>query len=208
MILSHPSSLAKIMPEPKNKGESLSVGAKTYLNGLAKEIVYGYRETVTTKYMEKGLAVEDESIALYNEVSFTCHSKNTERRKDDILTGECDIRDDDCVIDIKSAWSLPTFPATAAMAHDPDYEWQLRAYMRLWNLPFAELAFCLVDTPDELIKWEDPKIHKVGHIPPEMRVTKVRYSRDSDIEARIVAKCQAAQKYVEEVCETIVREHS
>jgi hypothetical protein len=208
MILIHPSSLAKIMPEPKAKGEVLSVGAKTYLNGLAKEIVYGYREEITSKYMEKGIQVEQLSIDLYNEVSFTCHTKNTERLKDELMCGECDIKDDDCIIDIKSAWSLATFPATAATAHDPDYEWQLRGYMRLWKRPFAELAFCLVDTPDELMRYEDPRIHKVSHIEPHMRVTKVRYERDMGIEARIEAKCKAAQQYVQEVCETIVREHS
>lgn len=208
MIKIHPSSLAKIMPEPKKKDEVLSVGAKTYLTGLAKEIVYGYRATVTTKYMEKGLRCEQESIDLYNSVNFTSHVKNPERRENEFLTGECDIEDEDIIKDIKTAWSLETFPATVADAHDPDYEYQLRAYMMLWEKPFAELAFVMVSTPEELYRYENPQIHLVDHIAPELRVTKVRYTRDLEIEKRIEAKCRAAQAYVAEVVETIRREHS
>lgn len=63
------SSLAKIMTEPKTKAEGiLSKGAKTYLTGLAKEVVYGYREEISSKAMEKGTRCEQDSIDLYNSV--------------------------------------------------------------------------------------------------------------------------------------------
>ena len=51
------------------------------------------------------------------------------------------------------------------------YQWQLRAYMRLWNLPRARLAYCLVDTPERLIGYEPLPLHVVGHIPEHLRVT-------------------------------------
>jgi len=85
------SSLSKIMTEPKSKSETLSVGAKTYVEDLAKEFVYGYQKVVTSKEMEKGQLVEGHSIQLINDVFFTNYQKNTERRENDWITGECDI---------------------------------------------------------------------------------------------------------------------
>ena len=46
-------SLADLMTEPKAKGEVLSVGAKTAVRKLAKQIVYGVRGNIKTKFMEK-----------------------------------------------------------------------------------------------------------------------------------------------------------
>lgn len=48
------SSLSEIMTEPKGKDEILSVGAKTAITKLAKEIIYGYDEQFSSKYTEKG----------------------------------------------------------------------------------------------------------------------------------------------------------
>jgi hypothetical protein len=113
MIRFRASSLAEIMTDPKEKGEILSKGAKTYLEAMAKEYVYGFNQVITGKYMDKGQIVEEESIALYNSVFFTNYKKNTERRNNDWITGECDIFTGSKIIDIKSSWSLATFPATA-----------------------------------------------------------------------------------------------
>lgn len=211
-MLIHPHALGNIMSEPtaaaKKAGEVLSQGAKTYLRKLAKESVYGYRAKLDNKYIKKGLAVEDQSIELYNSVFFTDYAKHSGRIETDILSGECDILDDDLVIDIKSSWSLETFPATPDDAHDYGYEWQLRAYMMLYSKPYAELAFCLVSTPDELIGYEDPELHYVDHIPAHMRITKVRYERDAEKEQKIIDRCKAAQVYFAEQIERIQQAHN
>ncbi len=39
------SSLAEIMTDPKSKDEVLSVGAKTAVEKLAKEFIYGFAST-------------------------------------------------------------------------------------------------------------------------------------------------------------------
>lgn len=189
------------------KDRSLSAGAKTYLDQLAKEFVYGYESTISGKYLEKGLMVEDESIELYNSVFFTSHVKNTERRHNEWIVGECDIAAPDKIIDIKSAWSLETFPVTAAQAKDTGYEWQGRAYMWLWDKPSFEVAWCLVDTPPDLIGYEDESLHYVSHINPAMRVTIVRYERDRALEEKIKLKVQAANAYIEAAVRQIAAEH-
>jgi hypothetical protein len=195
------------MTEPKSKDEVLSVGAKTFVTELAKEYVYSYHKTVSSKEMSKGQIVEQDSIDLYNSVFFTSHKKNTERRNNEWITGECDIFTGRKIIDIKSSWSIPTFPATAAAGMDKDYEWQGRAYMMLWDVDQFEIAYCLVNTPDELIGYEDPELHYVENINPALRVTVVPYSRDKALEAKIKQKVEAANKYLEELVEQINLEH-
>lgn len=189
------------------KEMSLSAGAKTFLDGMAKEFVYSYEKTISSKYLEKGRMVEDDSIELYNSVFFQSLAKNTERRSNEWVTGECDLVHPSKIIDIKSAWNLDTFPATAAQAHDPDYEWQGRAYMWLWDRPEFEVAWCLVDTPPDLIGYEDEALHYVSHLNPALRVTTARYMRDPRLEERIKTKVQAANAYIEQALRDIVEQH-
>lgn len=200
------SALSKIMAEPKTKAEGiLSKGAKTFLTGLAKEAVYGYRDQISSKAIEKGIRCEQESIALYNSVFFENLTKNTERRSTDCITGEPDLVKPDYGIDIKTSWSLPTFPALPEDASD--YEWQARGYMYLWDLPRWDIAFCMIDTPDDLIGWEPIGIHKVSEIDPHLRVTVVTFLRDADKEARMLEKARAAQQYIADTIQRIKETH-
>jgi hypothetical protein len=209
--LFHPSSVSKIMTEPtaaaKKAGETLSQGAKTYLVSLAKQQLFGYTPEISTKYTLKGLRCEQESINLYNSVFFTSHEKNSRRVESDILTGECDLLDDDLIIDIKTPWSLETWPALPEDGDCQEYEWQGRAYMLLYDRPRFELAYCMVTTPPDLIGYEDASIHLVDHIPAEMRITRVQYERDAEKEAQLISKCKAGQAYIEIVIERIIEAH-
>ena len=201
------SSLADIMTDPKGKGEVLSVGAKTSLMKRAKEFVYGFDERISSKYMDKGIQVEDDSIDLLNVVLGTLYSKNTERRDNEWLSGEADIVAEDRIIDIKSSWSLGTFPALAEVADNTTYEWQLRAYMMLWDIPYASVAYCLVNTPDALVGYEDWRLHRVDHIIPELRVTLVHYERDLALEEKIKIKVEAARLYYTDIIRAIGKQH-
>ena len=102
--------------------------------------------------------------------------KNTERLSNIFITGECDINAEDKIIDIKTSWSLETFPPSPEDINNKDYEWQLRAYMWLYNKPKAELAYCMVSTPDYLLKdWDNLDIHKVDKFDPVLRVTTISF---------------------------------
>jgi len=205
-IIFRASALSAIMTDGKGNDE-LSVGAKTYVTKLAKEFIYGYDERVTTKYMDKGLRVEDESIDLYNAVHLSSHAKNTERKTNAWITGEADIVADDRIIDIKSSWCLTTFYVLADQGRDTGYEWQLRAYMWLWDRPRADIAYCLVSTPEDLIGWENKTLHQVDHINRELRVTVVPYVRDTVLEDKIKTKVEAARVYYDQVIQEISKQH-
>ena len=206
-IIFRASALSAIMTDGKGNDE-LSVGAKTYVTKLAKEFIYGYDERVSTKYMDKGLRVEDESIDLYNAVHLSSYAKNKERKTNAWITGEADIVADDRIIDIKSSWCLTTFYVLADQGRDTGYEWQLRAYMMLWDKPRADIAYCLVSTPDDLIGYESKQLHKVDHINRELRVTIVPYKRDAALEDKIKIKVEAARVYYDQVIQEISKQHT
>lgn len=193
-------NLADLMTEPKSKNEGpLSKGAKTAVRKVAREIVFGVRGKVESKAILKGLRCENDSIALVNRVFLSNFTKNEERRTNDWLSGEPDIVANDFGIDIKTSWSVDTFPLVPEEGEDKTYEWQCRAYMMLFDKPSWRVAYCLVDTPQDLIGYEDPAIHIVSHISPYMRVTQVMYERDKDMEDRIKEKVGHAQKYLEDL---------
>lgn len=195
----HPSSLGKLMTSPRSKSEVLSEGAKTYIKEVAKENFYGYRTDINSKYIQKGLMQEQDSIDLLNTVRFEAYEKNTVRMVDEWMTGESDIVTDDLIIDIKTSWSLDTFPALAEDGYESKYEWQLRAYMMLYNKPKAELIYCMVTTSNELLnEWENLALHRVDHIAPEKRITVLAFERDQDKESDIIEKLKAATEYYNE----------
>ena len=199
------SALGKIMTNPRSKSETLSAGCKTYIKELVKEDLFGYKSTIDSKYLTKGIDMEDTSIDLYNEVHSTLYLKNTERLSNEFITGECDINAEDKIIDIKSSWSLETFPASPEDVNNKDYEWQLRAYMWLYDKPKAELAYCMVSTPDYLLKdWDNYKIHKVDKHDPFLRVTTISFERDTDKEQLIMERVIECGKFYIEYRDSIL----
>lgn len=189
--------------------QSLSAGAKTAIGKMAKELMYSYQLNVTGKYMDKGLIVEDQAIELYNSVFFTEHVKNTVRLTNKWITGECDIiMPGKKGIDIKSSWSLDTFPALSEDGEEGLYEWQCRGYMMLWEVPEWDVAYCMVDTPDELIKYEQEDLHFVSHIDERLRVTVVNYKRDLELEEKIKRKTEAANRYLDSIVASIRVQHN
>ena len=193
------SSIGKLMTEPRSKSEGvLSVGAKTYIRELAAQEIFGVDFEVSSKYIEKGIEAEGDSIDLLNSVRGLSLVKNTERRDNEFITGECDLFDDDAKRghDIKTSWSIATFPIIVADCEDKLYEWQMRGYMALWDADEWEVNYCLVDTPDRLIGFEPMQLHVVSHLPEWMRVTTWTVKRDLDKEAAIYEKVKAANEYL------------
>jgi hypothetical protein len=189
--------------------QTLSAGAKTYLKAYASEFLFSYCATFSSKETDKGNACEQDSIDLYNAVSFTHHAKNAERRNTDLLSGECDIYVPGTrTIDIKTCWSLKSFPLLSEDCHDTTYEFQGRAYMHLWDVPEHEVAFCMVSTPEDIRpRWEPEDIHQVDHHVPSNRITRIVYKRDMALEQKMLIKCRAAQQYLAQIVERFNTEH-
>ena len=191
-----PSQLGKLMTNPRSKSEMLSETAKSEIRRIAKQDFYGFNTELRTKPMIKGTEWEQEGIDLLNTVRFTNYTKNEERVTNEQMSGCCDIITDDLIIDIKSSWSLETFPETPSDAESSDYEWQGRAYMWLYDRPSFELIYTMYTTPDELLtEWDNMSIHRVDHIPSHHRITVVRYEREALYEEQIIERLRYCSEY-------------
>lgn len=204
------SSLGKIMTEPKTIKEGpLSVGAKTYIRSLVAQDIFGVDFEVTSKQMEKGILVEPLSIELLNRVRGLSLEKNQTRLSNGWITGECDLFDSQRKRghDVKSPWSLATFPIAEIDCADKLYEWQMRGYMWLWSSDSWEVNYCMVNTPEHLIGYEPVSMHFVDHIPEHMRLTTWVVQREIDKEAAMIEKIQAARAYYSEVVADFASQH-
>lgn len=189
----------------------LSAGAKTLIEDCIDRIVYQYEEDFSNPKTEKGWAVEDDSIELYNSLYFTSYSKLNEGDKHyslsyDILGGHPDIVDCERrkVIDIKSSWTKKTFPKTPEKAYDTGYQWQVKLYLYMlskitgeeWR--HGEVAHALVTTPENIKpEWENDTLHYVDHLPDNLRLTIVPVELTDDDILKIDRRIKSAKEYAE-----------
>ena len=190
------SQIGKLMTTSRSKTDVLSQTAKSYINQIAKQDFYGYESPIINRYLDKGTNQELESIQLLNAVRFEDFHKNSVRKTNDFMTGECDIVTVSSIIDIKTSWSLDTFPELPEDIDSNQYEWQGRAYMYLYDKPEFELVYCMVSTWDEfLTQYDDKTLHKVDHIDPAKRITSMLFERDMELEQQMIERCQVATEY-------------
>jgi hypothetical protein len=180
-------------------GKNVGQTAINFVKQMAKQDFYGYESPVINRYLDKGINQEFESIQLLNAVRFEDFHKNAVRKTNDFITGECDIVTVSSIIDIKTSWSLETFPELPEEINSKTYEWQGRAYMWLYDKPEFELVYCMVSTWDEfLTPYDDRLIHKVDHIDPAKRITSIKFERDLELEEQMIERVKWANEYYKE----------
>jgi|32_taG_2_1085360.scaffolds.fasta_scaffold08249_5 hypothetical protein len=200
------SMIGKIMTNPRSKSQKYSDTMKKRVQEKILEDQFNVKSEFWSRYTEKGIQVEDESILMFGRITgrFGC-DKNEKSFENDYFTGTPDIiiQKESLVVDIKSSWSASSFPFFNDDDDIPskDYIYQLHAYMDLTGMDNALLAYCLVDTPEEIIQdeirrraWKD-KILDVteeyedqvrsqmsfDHIPEEMRLRIFKVDKDEDL---------------------------
>ncbi len=135
----------------------LSVTAKTYINQMIRQLKWERRESVSNKYTQKGNEAEGDSTTLFTlQLGMGMIYKNQNRLNNDWITGEPDLATksgDILPYDIKSSWDWSTFPYPD-MELDNSYYWQNMGYMALTGAKSWTTAYCLVNTPAELIERE------------------------------------------------------
>jgi hypothetical protein len=204
------------MTEPRSKSEVLSQTAKSYIEDLFNELEFGYRKEFSSRYTDKGLEMEDEAIQFASEqFDWEFVVKNTERFTNDYITGEPDINTDSLLADIKCSWSLDTYPMFEADLKNKDYYWQLQGYMWLTGKTEAELVYCLMNTPLQIVEDEVRRAHwKAGlidedidlrhevqtkhnydNIPSKLRVKRYIVERDEKAIEKIIEKVEIAREY-------------
>lgn len=217
-----PSCLGKLMVDPRSKKESLSETTKSYLKEIYIEEMFGRKREITSKYMEKGTMVEEDSISLASSVLDVMLLKNEETLENDYIKGTPDLVFDSQVWDIKSSWDIWTF--ANADGENKDYYWQLRGYTWLMGLSKAKLVYCLVNSPAHLIEdevrvqtyrrgmlgqEETPEFYKMeadieylmtfDDIDEKLRVKVFDYEFEEEQIEKLKERIEAARKYLSEM---------
>ena len=212
------SALGKIMTNARSKSEVLSKTCKTYLQELAIEEMYGIKKEFSSRYTDKGIEVERESIDLVQDnCDFGFMYKNEEYFENDYLTGTPDVNTDNILLDVKSSYDATTFPWFEEEIPNKDYYYQLQGYMALTGKRKSVLAYCLINTPYEIVEdeirrehWKHHLIdeseelradvearHNFNHIPPEKRIKTFEVRYDKDVVKAIYERIEECRKYYE-----------
>jgi len=177
---------------PNGKGSLLSVGGKTYLKEWVISQLYGVEKQIKSKYIEKGVVMEDQAIDFcVKALDLQFALKNEQRFEDDYFTGEPDMILDDLIIDIKNSWDCFTFPLLETEIPNMDYYWQLQVYMHLTGKRKAKLVYILLDTP--ATQWEAGIIYDV---PDSMRIKTFDVNYDPSVIQDLAAKVIEARNYI------------
>lgn len=190
--------------------KSLSAGGRTHVRELVREALYGFEPAeINTRPILKGRQVEDECIAMLARLTGRPLAKNTERRSNGIITGECDVFDAPLRhgSDVKAPYSMASMPIVLADAYDSAYYYQMQGYEILWDADTWSVDYLLVSTPEELVGFEPPSLHYVDHIPEHLRWTTWMVERDRALESLIVDKVLAARRYYRQVLNEFDRTH-
>lgn len=202
------SMLHRLLPEPKAKSAAISATAKSAVREIAKFDLFGYQPFDGNKYTEKGNELEDQAIRLSGLKRGLALKKNTERRENDWITGECDIYvpSRKLIIDTKCSWDIGTHPFFIDEATEKTkksgYDIQMQGYMWLWDCEEAQIDFCLLPTPEALINtWQDSTkfIDLVEQIPQSKRITTVTIKRDEKLIEKIKQRVKIAQDYYQQL---------
>lgn len=200
-----------VLEEARRK--SLSAGGKTHVRELLREDIFGFEPAdLETRPILKGRAVEGDCIDMLSRLTGRPLVKNTERRSNGLITGECDVWDAALRQgrDIKAPYSMATMPIVMADCYDSGYEWQMRGYMSegLWDAEAWSVDYVLVSTPEEFIGFEPQHLHFVDHIPEAHRWTTWTVKRDRALESLIVDKVLAARRYYRQALNEFDRTHA
>ena len=212
------SAIGKIMTNARSKSEVLSKTCKSYLQELAIEEMYGIKKEFSSRYTDKGIEVERTSIDLVQDnCDFGFMYKNEEHFENDYLTGTPDVNTDNILLDVKSSYDASTFPWFEEEIPNKDYYYQLQGYMALCNKRKSVLAYCLVNTPFQIVEddvrrahWKEHLIdeneelradvearHNFDHIPPEKRIKTFEVRYDKEVVKAIYERIKECRKYYE-----------
>lgn len=167
-VLIRCSSLGALFTEPKSKEDkeagNLSQTAKSMLVKEYIRLKYDRVKDIETKEMKKGKEAEEASITMLSRYLKKFLRKNKERLNNDYITGLPDVYEGDSIIgcnfifDIKTPWDIWTFLPNLLSPLDQDYWKQLQGYMWLTGANKSAIAYCLADTPQNIIDSEKLKL--------------------------------------------------
>ena len=213
-------SKSKVVAEllaKKDTPKTLPQTCISYLEQWVKEKVFNYRTELKSDYLDKGNMCEDEAIAMtIKEFDLPYNEKNEFFFENDYMTGTPDIIYQDEIIDTKCSFTPDTFPVDKPLKeHNINYWWQGQSYMELCSVNNYSVAYCLCNTPKEIVdkllyrgtqglnfEASDRKHkeivarHNFDNVPQSMRVKRFPFVRDPESAKAIEIRVEMCRQYI------------
>lgn len=218
------SLLHALFVEPQKKEDkeagNLSETAKKALYKAYIQAKWGRSKETKTKQMDKGKLVQDDIMNMMGFFENKIYERNTERRSNEWIEGECDCVHD-LVDDYKASWEPESFIPNLIDKVPKEYEYQMQGYLWLWDKQDGRIIWGLVNCPDMILKNERQKLlwsmdvatdlspeyleaaremEKnliFDDIPLEERAIITNIRRDEEIIAKIPQKVTKAREYLQ-----------
>lgn len=197
-------------------GKAMGETAKSYIKEWLISEITGKEKEISSKYFERGNAMEDlaiKRVAKYYDCEL---QKNEIYLENEYFTGTYDAKTTDRVIDTKVPFDCFTFPFFV-FKFDTDYYAQLQIYMDLTGLKKASLCYCLENGSQEQIEklswkiskelekdepdieeWEEAeKKLSYDHLPEDLRIKVFEFEYDENFIEQIKQRVLDARKYIE-----------
>ena len=137
----------------KQEHPELPAGAKSYCEKWLKEQIYGKKKEFTSKFTDKGNAVEHLAFDMIGRHLGVDAIKNDVYYDNEFIEGTPDINTQE-LIDAKSSWDCFSFPLFEDEVPATDNYWQGQGYMDLTDKPNCKFVYVLCDTPESIIQRE------------------------------------------------------
>ena len=194
------SSVSQIMTNSRSKSETLSETCKTYLETWVKEKVYNTQKTIKSKYLTKGIEVEEIAIEYYADVKrLGFVLPNQDHFSNDFMTGKPDLIHDSLVYEFKSSWDCFTFPLFESEPNKANWM-QLQIYLYLTGLEKGKLVYTLQNTPDELV-WDEAADY--SDIAPNFRIKEFDVDIDFEFIKSVENRVVECREYVSQLISKI-----
>ena len=189
------SAAGKLMTSARSKNELLSETTKTYAKEWLTEQIYGFRKEIKSKYIYKGLVMEDEAIDKAIEwLDLPFAIKNEQYFENDFIKGTPDLIVDGIVYDIKCSWDAYTFPIFETEIPNKDYFYQLQCYMHLTGCTKAVLTYVLLNTPEEVV-YETPQNY--DDLDKKYRIKTFEIDYDQNVIDTLIDRVKLTREFLE-----------
>ena len=185
----------------KYEKDELPDGVKSYLEKLwlTREMGLFPTSNVATENLfalKKGIISEEEAINLLSRVHGRKYSKNSERVIKGFITGECDIKHEDSIRDVKCPASWESF--RDKIEAELVYRWQTVGYCYLYSKKDGYVDYVLMPTPEilmeEALKYSSEGVRyayfktmeAISKLPEEKRVKSFHISEEEVGEKMII----------------------
>ena len=192
------SASGKIMTNARSKSELISETTKTYVKEWLIEKIYGIRKEIKSKYLTKGLKLEDTAIDKaieWLDLPFTL--KNEKFFEDDFFCGTPDLIVNDVVYDIKCSWDAFTFPLFDKEIPDINYKYQVNVYMHLTGKKKAKVVYILLNTPEEISKYDES--YNYDNMDKKYRIKTFEFDYSEEVIADLQQRVTNIREYLKTI---------